>query len=173
MKWFDRKFEFATDVNTMPCIIERLSGTSIRLIDKVRHISRDKLTTRYDNKWSVQENIGHLVDLEPLWQGRLQDILNGESVLRDTDLQNKKTDRANHHKKSIDVLLDEFHYLRRATLDRLEILTPEDILRHALHPRLKCPMRMVDLFQFVADHDDHHLARISELNRILEAQPVS
>jgi|GEM_PF-4393916 len=33
----------------------------------------------------------------------------------------------------------------------------------ALHPRLKTPMRIVDLAYFVAEHDDHHLSRIREL----------
>jgi len=31
------------------------------------------------------------------------------------------------------------------------------------HPRLKTPMRLVDHLYFVAEHDDHHLARIWEL----------
>jgi hypothetical protein len=31
------------------------------------------------------------------------------------------------------------------------------------HPRLKTPMRLVDHLYFVAEHDDHHLARIREL----------
>jgi hypothetical protein len=31
------------------------------------------------------------------------------------------------------------------------------------HPRLKTPMRLADHLYFVAEHDDHHLARIWEL----------
>jgi hypothetical protein len=31
------------------------------------------------------------------------------------------------------------------------------------HPRLKRLMRLVDHLYFVAEHDDHHLARIWEL----------
>jgi hypothetical protein len=38
----------------------------------------------------------------------------------------------------------------------------------ALHPRLKTPMRIIDLFLFVAEHDDHHLARITELARLIK-----
>ena len=32
-----------------------------------------------------------------------------------------------------------------------------------LDPRLRTPMRLIDLGFFVAEHDDHHLARITEL----------
>ena len=35
--------------------------------------------------------------------------------------------------------------------------------RSMLHPRLQQPMRLVDHLCFVAEHDDHHLARIWEL----------
>ncbi len=45
----------------------------------------------------------------------------------------------------------------------LDELEEELIFKSALHPRLKTPMRTIDLFLFVADHDDHHLARITEL----------
>ena len=33
----------------------------------------------------------------------------------------------------------------------------------AWHPRLDRPMRVIDLAIFAAEHDDHHLARITEL----------
>jgi hypothetical protein len=39
----------------------------------------------------------------------------------------------------------------------------EQIVRTAVHPRLQMPMRLVDWAYFVAEHDDHHLARIREL----------
>jgi hypothetical protein len=38
-------------------------------------------------------------------------------------------------------------------------------VRTALHPRLKRPMRLVDLCFFVAEHDDHHLATVTRLAR--------
>jgi len=34
-----------------------------------------------------------------------------------------------------------------------------------VHPRLKQPMRLVDHLFFVAEHDDHHMARIWEMIR--------
>jgi hypothetical protein len=35
--------------------------------------------------------------------------------------------------------------------------------RAILYPRLKMAMRLIDHLYFVAEHDDHHLARIWEL----------
>ena len=36
-----------------------------------------------------------------------------------------------------------------------------------MHPRLERPMRLIDMMFFHAEHDDYHLARISELRRRL------
>ena len=47
----------------------------------------------------------------------------------------------------------------------LEGLATEDFARTAWHPRLNVSMRLVDHLLFIAEHDDHHLARIWELRR--------
>jgi len=48
-------------------------------------------------------------------------------------------------------------------VNRLEKIEPPLISRTMLHPRLQKPMRVVDHLFFVAEHDDHHLAKIWEL----------
>ena len=166
-KWFDRTFNFQNKQNVFPSILERLSGTPIRLEEKVIGISENILTFSLDNKWSIKENIGHLIDLEPLWQGRLHDIINNQVELRSTDLQDTKTDIANHNIKPLQELLSEFRQIREQTIKTLESINEETIFKSALHPRLKAPMRTMDLFLFVAEHDDHHLTRISELIKII------
>jgi uncharacterized damage-inducible protein DinB len=167
VQWFNRKFNFSFEQNIFPSIIERLEGRPLRLKDKIRKIPQAQLTIRYEDSWSIQENVGHLIDLEPLWQGRLEDILNGEKYLRPTDLQNRKTDLAGHNEKHISDLLAAFEHLRYKTLEKLKMLNENDVYKSALHPRLEQPMRTMDLFLFVAEHDDHRLARISALNRLV------
>ena len=165
-KWFDRKFDFSKAENIFPSLLERLAGTPARLEEKLKTIPSAILEKKPDNTWSIKENIGHLTDLEPLWQGRLEDIKNGEKELRPTDLANRKTDEANHNSKSIELLLREFREIRNKTLLMLQDIDEETIFKSALHPRLKTPMRTMDLFLFVAEHDDHHLARITEIRKI-------
>ncbi|WP_426669163.1 DinB family protein [Mucilaginibacter sp. McL0603] len=167
VKWFERSFDFSSEQNIFPSIIERLKGTPARLDEKFRSIRINILEVKIDSTWSIKENLGHLTDLEPLWQGRLKDIINGDIELRPTDLANRKTDLANHNAKSLEELLNSFRQIRAQTVSVLEKLDEETIFRSALHPRLKTPMRTMDLFLFVAEHDDHHLARITELVKIL------
>ena len=166
-KWFNRKFDFNSNQNIFPSIIERLAGTPARLDEKFRFIPPAIHSIRVDGTWTIKENVGHLTDLEPLWQGRLDDILNGKTEMRATDLQNTKTSEANHDAVPIEELLANFRQIRKKTIDMLQQVNEEQIFKSALHPRLKTPMRTMDLFLFVAEHDDHHLARITELTKLL------
>ena len=167
VKWFERTFNFGTVQNIFPAIIERLSGTPLRLEEKLRSLPASLLTGRIDATWTIKENAGHLADLEPLWQGRFEDIKNGQAELRVTDLLNTNTTLAGHNDTPVEELLHRFRQLRQQTLALLENIDEALIFKSALHPRLKTPMRTIDHFLFVAEHDDHHLARITELTKLL------
>ena len=167
IKWFDRKFDFNFSENIFPMILERLKGTPLRLAEKLNHTHPEYLSTRIGNDWSIKENTGHLTDLEPLWQQRLNDIVSGSEFMTVTDLTNSKTEFAGHNLKSTDELLNEFAVVRNKTLSILEKLDEQVIFKSSLHPRLKTPMRTIDLFLFVAEHDDHHLARITQIEKLL------
>jgi len=165
IRWFDRKFQFDFQQNIFPAILERLEGTIPRMAFKIKYISPKIQNLRVNNTWSIKENIGHLIDLEPLWQNRLTDILEGKEFLREADLKNKKTDLADHNKKELETLFIDFQGVRKKTLRLLEKLSENEVYKFSKHPRLLTPMRTMDLFLFVAEHDDHHLARITEINK--------
>jgi hypothetical protein len=121
------------------------------------------LTRRDGDKWSIQEQAGHLLDLEPLGMGRLDDFEAGRETLRAADMDNRKTHEANHNANTIANILAAFRQERMAFVKRLDGYDEAFVQRTAWHPRLKVDMRVLDLAFFIAEHDDHHLARISEL----------
>jgi uncharacterized damage-inducible protein DinB len=166
LRWMDRKFEFATPVEQLPAVLERLRGTPARLEEKLRALSPAVLTRRDGDAWSIQEHLGHLLDLDELHLGRIDDFLAGAAVLRAADMQNRKTHEADHNRREVKHLLQDFRRERRRFVERLEALDHGQLSRAALHPRLQQSMRVVDMAWFVAEHDDHHLARMSELLRL-------
>lgn len=163
--WFERKFSFDFPVGVYPDIIERLRGTPARVEELVRGLAAEVLTRRPGDAWSIQENIGHLTNLEVLMAGRIDDFLSGFPVLRAADLTNRMTHEAGHNGRSIGEVLAEFRATRAETVERLEGLGDADFGRVSRHPRLDTPMRLVDSMYFHASHDDYHLARVSELKR--------
>lgn len=162
-RWFDRKFELGLGPEAAPELLERLRRTPERLADAVRGLATDLLTRQHEGKWSIQENAGHLLDLEPLWDQRLDDYDAGAKQLHPADLENRKTHEAAHNDRPISDILADFSAVRGRIVERLARMSPAELARTALHPRLQQPMSTVDLCFFVAEHDDHHLRTIDEL----------
>src|SRR5262245_20951575 len=162
-KWFERKFPPIEDNGLLPSIIERLAGTPARVEEIVSNIDSELLQLKRENKWSIKEEVGHLGDLEAVWSARLDDLMNNVAELTKADLSNQKTHNANHNSSDLNVLTSHFRYQRKDFVDKIRKLTNEQLLNTALHPRLKTPMRIIDLAYFVAEHDDHHLAAIREI----------
>jgi uncharacterized damage-inducible protein DinB len=165
--WFERKFDFALPLEILPDLRDRLRATPARLAEALRGHSPAALTAKPEGKWSAQEHAGHLTDLEPLWLARVNDYIVGTHLLTPADLTNRKTEEANHNARPLREILADFRAGRDKLLRSVAALDHAAFRHTILHPRLEVPMRLVDHLYFVAEHDDHHLARIEEL---LEAQ---
>jgi hypothetical protein len=165
LPWTDRHFTFNLPEELFPMVIERLRGTPARIEDKVRSLPTSLLTWRSGEAWSIQEHIGHLLDLDELHAGRLDDFLAGAAELRAADMSNRKTHEAGHNGRPVDDLLRDFRRERESFVARLDAWDPALISLTALHPRLRKPMRVIDMAFFTAEHDDHHLTRMTELAR--------
>ena len=147
-------------------MIERLRGTPARLEERIRSLPEAVLLRKVGERWSIQENAGHLLDLESLVAQRLDEYLGGATELHAADMSNRKTYDANHNQASIQLILRKFREQRTGLVDHLDSLEAPIFERTALHPRLNVPMRLVDMIYFQAEHDDFHLARISELIKL-------
>jgi uncharacterized damage-inducible protein DinB len=163
--WFERKFTLDLPLAMYANVLERVRGTPARLEDRLLKLPREVLTRREGDAWSMQEQAGHLLDLGALDLGRLDDYAAGLESLRPADLGNRKTHEADHNADSIERILASFRAERGEFVRRLEDFDLEFVARTALHPRLQVPMRVIDFAYFIAEHDDHHLARISALLR--------
>lgn len=162
--WTERRWTFGTPVEWFPEVVERLGGAPARADGKCRGLSDAVLSWRpAPESWSIKENIGHLVDLEPLLDGRIDDFLEGRTALRPADMSNRATHEARHNERPIESILESFVSRRAALVARLRGLEPNDFGRTAEHPRLRTPMRLIDAVTFACDHDDYHLARVDAL----------
>jgi hypothetical protein len=166
LAWIKRQFSFELPLGLYGSVVERVRGTPARLEDLTRGLSAEVLTHCHEDKWSIQEQAGHLLDLEELGIKRLDDFEAGRETLTAADMTNRKTHEANHNANSIENILNAFRKERMAFVARLDFYDEAMVARTALHPRLQQQIRVIDLVFFIAEHDDHHLARISELKRL-------
>lgn len=163
MLWLNRKFDFVLPVEMFPNVLERLRGTPSRLEEKLAGLSREVLTHKSNDKWSLQEQVGHLFDVEALWHGRIDDYSNGLKELRPADITNRVTSQKNYNAESIENLLKRFRAERKKLVARFEAFGTVRAAQSAHHPRLNKPMRVIDLAYFIAEHDDHHLASMAAI----------
>ena len=170
-RWFDRTFVFSVSVTEAPALLERLARTPDRVGAILERVPAHVRRHRPQGRWSIQEHAGHLSDLEALWDQRLDDFDAGAPVLQPADLANRRTHEARHNDRAAADLIAAFRTARMAILARLGIMSPQDLARVARHPRLDQPMSVVDLCYFVAEHDDHHLAAMTEIAARLGAWP--
>lgn len=163
IKWIERDFNFNFPVELYPQIIERLRGAPARVDEYFNSTSAEVLARRDDGRWSIQENAGHLFDLDALTMERIEQYVAGIQTLVPADITNKATTAANYNDHLAEAISQSFRQRRMQIVNRLETLDAELFARSAVHPRLNVPFRLVDFLFFQAEHDDYHLARINEL----------
>jgi hypothetical protein len=162
MAWTERTFEYQWPVRLMPALLERLRGAPPRAAALLGEFA-DAQIRDARHGWSALEHVGHLDDLHGLDMRRLQEFLSRAPVLSAADMTNRATYEARHNEGSTAALLDRFRAHRSEFAGRLEALTEADAGIASEHPRLRRQLRLIDWLHFVAEHDDHHLARAREI----------
>ena len=93
----------------------------------MRSIAPEILTKRDGERWSIQENAGHLLDLESLLKQRLDEYLAGATALQAADMSNRKTYEADHNQVSLATILTNFRAQRTQLVNRLDNLAPKSL----------------------------------------------
>ncbi len=163
MKWFERQFTFGFPVSMLPFFLERLDGTIARLERKTEGVADELLSEKFNDKWSVKQNIGHLAEVDEIANTRIDEMLNGISPLSPAVFEPKY----NYNAEPVFEVLKYFRENRTKNIKKYRGLRKEDLTRASLHPRLKVMMTPVDLAWFDAEHDDHHLVTINEILKTL------
>lgn len=163
MNWTDRGFETGKSAQDFTAALGRLSATPLRLGHLLSTAAEPMLSNKPAGKWSVKEQVGHLLVMESLWIARLDDLVLGRAVLRPWNGTNADTDAAGFNNQQADSILSAFTSIRSAMVAYLHELESRCLAYSAWHERLQCRFSLADHACFVADHDDHHLEAITQL----------
>jgi uncharacterized damage-inducible protein DinB len=165
--WAERKFSFVHPPWMLADFIERLRGTVPRLEALVLDVNDADAHRQVEGKWSIAQNIGHLSDVEELWQERLDDLKKGKKTYSPAVGARFQELAKRHQASPIKEIIRELKDRRSLLVDALAKASPELQQASAFHERLQVPMRLVDCAQFYSEHDDHHLLRIRRLRSML------
>jgi uncharacterized damage-inducible protein DinB len=144
-------------------VLERLVGTPARLYGKISRFDSMDLIVSNGPKSSIKTEVGHLIDLEPLWVEQIDQIVAASPEITVADMTNKKANMGRRDIRRIYDLLFRFKLAREQTVLKFRSLEDEDLHKFSIHPGLKNPVRIIDLAYFIAEHDDHHLSQITRM----------
>lgn len=155
--WFERAMVFNKTPELLPYFIERLSGTSARIKQKVNGISDEILRHPPQGKWSIKQHIGHLADVDEIANKRIDEMVQGISPMSPAVFEPKR----DYNNMPVTELIALFEQTRNGNIQKYLALSFDELKRSSIHPRLKVPMSPADLAWFDAEHDDHHLVTIN------------
>jgi uncharacterized damage-inducible protein DinB len=165
--WAQRSFSFVHPPWMLADFVERLRGLVPRLDLLLADVNEEHAHRQVDGKWSIAQNVGHLSDVEELWQERLEDLRQGKKVYTPAVAARFQELALRHQKQDVQNVLAELATRRARLVEVMSKAPPELQTASAFHERLKVSMRLVDCAQFYAEHDDHHCLRIRAIRSTL------
>ena len=167
IKWRDRAFTFEAPAGLFPGFVERLRGTPVRLETLVHFCPKTSMTRRPVGGWCLNEQLGHLINADVVFNRRLDMYLEAAQPESLIDVIKALKEVADYRDDATTELLTEFRRQREAFVRRLEKLDEAQVLKSIELPDIKMTMRLLDLAWFIGEHDDQHLAETTRLIRSL------
>jgi uncharacterized damage-inducible protein DinB len=127
----------------------------------IQRLTAEEANYRYaDNKWSVKELIGHLVDTERIMAYRALCISRGETASLPGYDQDAYVEEAHFNNRDLQSLSTEYDALRNANISLFNSFTKEQILRKGTANEQTVSVRA--LVYIIAGHEQHHLNLLEE-----------
>lgn len=162
-KWINKTFSFNKTIDDFNYLFLSLNQNAIFIKQLTEDLDEELLSKSLDNKWSIKENVGHLIDLEELHKKRLDEFVANEKELTPADMSNLKTKEARHNNKPISDLANQFLEARKHFLYNVKSTPKEVLTRKAFHARLNKDMQLLDMLYFINEHDLHHIQAIKNI----------
>jgi hypothetical protein len=156
--WFERNLVFEKPVEMLPYFLERLEGTVARIAQKVKGIDDSVLSIRFQDKWSIKQNIGHRAEVDEVANKRIDEMVAGIAIMSPAVFEPQ-----DYNSWPIERILNFFRENREKNIMKYRSLSTDNLSKASMHPSLKVRMTPVDLAWFDAEHDDHHLVKISQI----------
>jgi hypothetical protein len=107
-------------------------------------------------KWSIKDNIAHLVTYQPVFIGRMHQILKGDNPVFSAYRADDQPDFIDARKWSLTDLINKLNGNRRQILELITNLPDDQLLLKGTHPKYGT-LTIVEWTEFFLLHEAHHL----------------
>ena len=142
-------------------VIAKLNSQATEVPDFLRSIPAEKWDYAYaENKWTIRETIGHVIDTERIMTYRLTRFARNDSTTLPGFDENDYVANAHFKDRTSESLIEEFKLLRQSNLYLFNSLNDEELSRKGISNNN--PLSVKALLFIIAGHANHHQNIISE-----------
>jgi hypothetical protein len=140
--------------------LNQLEKTPAKLVQMTAQLNSELLTTRRNNKWSINENIGHLLTIESLWIARLDDFVMKKPTLRPWNGTNADTEAGEFNKQRTMKIIEDFMDVRNVHIQMLKNLYSKSEELKSFHEDKQKQISLAEHVEMMEEHDQLHLTTI-------------
>lgn len=149
------------DLIDAPNIIQVLIQQGQQVYAVIQRLTAEEVSYSYeDNKWSVKQVFGHLVDTERIMAYRALSISRGETNALPGYDQDEYVEQANFENRSLQSISTEYDALRNANISMFNSFSQEQITRKGTANDVTVSVRA--LAYIIAGHERHHMQILEE-----------
>lgn len=138
-------------------LVCRLKTQHLAVAEIVRNINEQCLNQQPETgKWSIKDNIAHLVSYQPVFIGRVHQMLKGDTPAFSAYRADNEPDFIEAQGWSLTDLLNKLNGNRRQILELLTNLPDDQLLLKGIHPKFGT-MTIPEWTEFFLLHEAHHL----------------
>lgn len=134
------------------------------VISELTHgLSREQWRWAPEGKWSTAINAGHLLTIESLWIGRLDNFVLGNEVLRAWNGTNNDTVDARFNEQNPKAIMEDFESIRSVHVKLLRKYEGKENELQARHPVTNAVVSLHRHVEVMLEHDHQHINTIKGL----------
>ncbi|WP_395049726.1 DinB family protein [Flavobacterium sp.] len=142
-------------------LIEGLENGLSQMVSFISAIPLEKLEYRYaENKWTIKDILLHLIDAERIFGYRALRIGRGDKTALAGFEENDYVPSAGANNRTSESLLEEFKFVRNATLCLFKNFSTEQLLYLGTASNQTISVRAIGFV--ISGHQNHHLRIIQE-----------
>ncbi|WP_445666382.1 DinB family protein [Fodinibius sp. AD559] len=144
-----------------PNVIQSLIQQGQKVYTLIQQLTDEEANYRYaDDKWSVKEIIGHLIDTERIMAYRALCISRGEETALPGYDHESYVQKGNFDQRSLQSLSTEYDALRNANISMFNSFSKEQMLHKGTANEVSVSVRALAFI--ISGHEKHHLNILEE-----------
>ena len=144
-------------------LVCRLKTQHLAVAEIVKHIDEQRLNHQPEpGKWSIKDNIAHLVSYQPVFIGRIHQMLKGDTPVFNAYRADDQADFIEARGWSLENLLSKLNGNRRQILELITNLPDNQLSLTGTHLKYGT-LTITEWTEFFLLHEAHHLFTMFKL----------